>query len=73
MYWISTSRCDESILELHIDNNILTTGAEGAIMSAAGHKSERRLVPMVTYTDLFQFVIMLCAVITLVIYCTRKK
>ena len=28
---------------------------------------------MVTYSDLFQFVIMLCAVITLVILCTRKK
>lgn len=34
---------------------------------------ERRLVLMVTYSDLFQFVIMLCAVITLVIYFTRKK
>ena len=28
---------------------------------------------MVTYSDLIQFVIMLCAVITLVIYATRKK
>ena len=28
---------------------------------------------MVTYTDLFTFVIMLCAVITLVIYIKRKK
>ena len=28
---------------------------------------------MVTYPDLFQFVIMLCAVITLVVYITRKK
>lgn len=34
---------------------------------------ERGLVLMVTYSDLFQFVIMLCAVITLVIYLTRKK
>ena len=34
---------------------------------------ERRLVLMVTYDELFNFVIMLCAVITLVIYCTRKK
>ena len=34
---------------------------------------ERRLVLMVTYSDLFQFVIMLCAVITLVIYISRKK
>ena len=42
-------------------------------MSAAGHESERRLVLMVTYSDLFQFVIMLCAVITLVIYFARKN
>lgn len=27
----------------------------------------RELVPMVTYTDLIQFVIMLCAIVTLVI------
>ena len=59
---------------LHIENyNTLTQGAEGAIMSAAGHESERRLVLMVTYSDLFQFVIMLCAVITLVAYFTHKK
>nr|DAU79743.1 MAG TPA: hypothetical protein [Bacteriophage sp.] len=30
-------------------------------------------MPLVTYSDLFQFVIMLCAVITLVIYIKRKK
>ena len=51
---------------------MLTKGAEGAITSAAG-LYERRLVPMVTYGDLFAFVIMLCAVITLVIYTIRKK
>ena len=34
---------------------------------------ERRLVLMVTYSDLFSFVIMLCAVITLAIHITRKK
>ncbi len=28
---------------------------------------------MVTYSDLIQFVIMLCAVITLVVYIARKK
>ena len=33
----------------------------------------RGLVPMVTYSDLFTFVIMLCAVITLVISSQRKK
>ena len=37
------------------------------VMSAAGHFCERRLVLMVTYGDLFTFVIMLCAVVTLVI------
>ena len=42
-------------------------------MSAAGHESERRLVLMVTYDELFNFVIMLCAVITLVVYIMRKK
>lgn len=41
-------------------------------MSAAGY-FRRELVPMVTYNELFQFVIMLCAVITLVIYTQRKK
>ena len=34
---------------------------------------ERGLVLMITYSDLFQFVIMLCAVITLVIHFIRKK
>ena len=33
----------------------------------------KELMPMVTYADLFQFVIMLCAVITLVIIAVRKK
>ena len=42
-------------------------------MSAAGHESERRLVLMVTYSDLFTFVIMFCAVITLVITFSHKK
>ena len=34
---------------------------------------ERELMPMIRYSDLFTFVIMLCAVITLVIYIKRKK
>lgn len=54
------------------DNNILTQGTEGAIMPAAGYK-RRELVPMVTYADLFDFVIMLCAVITLVILLMKHK
>ena len=48
---------------------MLTKGTEGAITP-----DERKGVgAMVTYSDLIQFVIMLCAVITLVIYITRKK
>jgi hypothetical protein len=47
-------------------------GAVGAIIPATGHY-ERGLVPMVTYGDLFTFVIMLCAVITLVLKITHKK
>lgn len=42
-------------------------------MSAIGHFCERGLVLMVTYSDLFTFVIMLCAVITLVITFMHKK
>lgn len=40
---------------------------------ASRRMKERRLVRMITYGDLFEFVMMLCAVITLVIYSTRKK
>ena len=41
-------------------------------MPAAGYL-RRELVPMVTYADLIQFVIMLCAVITLVVTIFRHK
>jgi len=41
-------------------------------MSVAG-RYRRELMPMVTYSELIQFVIMLCAVITLVIFIQRKK
>ena len=41
-------------------------------MPAAG-LYERGLVLMVTYSDLFTFVIMLCAVITLVIDIKKRK
>ena len=34
---------------------------------------EGGLMPMVTYSDLFQFVIMLCTVATLVVLLKRKK
>lgn len=35
-------------------------------------KNLRRLMPMVAYPDLFQFVIMLCAVVTLVVVIRKK-
>lgn len=41
-------------------------------MTAAGHYG-RELMPMVTYSDLFDFVIMLCAVVTLALHIKRKK
>ena len=47
-------------------------GSQWGDTSAAGLYG-KELVPMVTYEDLFGFVIMLCAVITLVIYAQRKK
>lgn len=40
---------------------------------ASRHTKERRLVPVITYDDLFTFVIMLCAVITLVVTLTKRK
>lgn len=57
--------------EWYIDNNILTQGAEGAICQPPDERKEAGA--MVTYSDLIQFVIMLCAVVTVVIYATRKK
>ena len=41
-------------------------------MPVAGHYG-KELVQMVTYADLFTFVIMLCAVVTLVLHIKRKK
>ena len=54
--------------------NIITLPKEpkGAT-SAARLLLRRELVPMVTYSDLFTFVIMLCAVITLVVTILRHK
>ena len=57
--------------EWYIDNNILTQGAEGAICQPPDER--KGAGAMVTYSDLFTFVIMLCAVITLVINIKRKK
>ena len=50
--------------EWYIDNNILTQGAEGAICQPPDERKEAGA--MVTYSDLFTFVIMLGAVISLV-------
>ena len=41
-------------------------------MPVAGYL-RRELVPMVTYSELVTFVIMICAVITLAVNVTRKK
>ena len=41
--------------------------------TVAGLTKEGSWMPMVTYSDLFTFVIMLCAVVTLVINLMHKK
>lgn len=56
----------------HLDNTILTKGTEGAICQLPD-VIRKELVPMVTYQDLIQFVIMLCAVITLVVTLIKRK
>lgn len=53
-------------------NNEFNQRAEGCYDSCRTYKG-RELMPMVTYSDLFTFVIMLCAVITLVYTITHKK
>ena len=50
---------------------MLTQGAGGAIYQPPDERKEAGAI--VTYSDLIQFVIMLCAVVTVVIYATRKK
>ena len=52
--------------------NIFTQGAKADVMPVAGLYG-KELVAMVTYSDLFTFVIMLCAVITLVITIIKRK
>ena len=61
------------IKELHHDNIIyLPRGPLGCYVSR--RTQGRRLVLMITYSDLFTFVIMLCAVITLVLtFSSHKK
>ena len=50
---------------------MLTRGTEGAVGWLLYLRKE--LMPMVTYGDLFEFVIMLCAVITLVLAIINAK
>ena len=57
---------------LYIENIIcLPRELGGAIYQPPDERKEAGA--MVTYSDLIQFVIMLCAVITLVVYIMRKK
>ena len=50
---------------------MLNQGAEGAMCQRRTLRKE--LVHMVTYSDLFAFVIMLCAVVTLVVTLIERK
>ena len=51
--------------------NIFTQGAVGVLYQPPDFAKEAGT--MVTYSDLFTFVIMLCAVITLVLACCKRK
>ena len=66
-----TKSCD--VATPHYDNIICLPGEPMGRLCQLPDTYGRELVPMVTYSDLIQFVIMLCAVITLVIYIVRKK
>ena len=50
---------------------MLTQGAVGVLCQPPDER--KKAGSMVTYPDLIQFVIMLCAVITFVVYIMRKK
>ena len=50
---------------------MLTRGTVGVLCQPPDERKEAGA--MGTYSDLIQFVIMLCAVVTVVIYATRKK
>ena len=54
-------------------DNIIYLPGEPMGRYASCRTLRKELVPMVTYENLFEFVIMLCAVITLVIYAQHKK
>ena len=51
--------------------SVFHRGTDGAIISAA--EIMKGAGTMITISNLFQFVMMLCAVITLVVYILRKK
>ena len=52
--------------------NIFNQGAVGALCQPPDAKRKGSCT-MVTYPDLIQFVIMICAVVTLAVYIARKK
>ena len=72
MFFILQVKISTTIVFTVNYNNIVTKGTEGAICQLLD-AIRKELVPMVTYCDLFTFVIMLCAVIALVLDFRRKK
>lgn len=59
------------IEDFSVNYSVLHRGTDGAIISAV--EIMKGAGTMITMSDLFQFVMMLCAVITLVVYILRKK
>ena len=59
------------IEDFSVNYSVFYRGTDGAIISAV--EIVKGAGTMITISDLFQFVIMLCAVITLVVYILRKK
>lgn len=54
-------------------NNIFTRGTEEGAYTSCQFFTERSWLRMVTYDELFTFVTMLCAVVTLVVTLTQHK
>lgn len=61
------------IRRIQVFENIICLPGESLGCYVSRRTRERRLVLMVTYSDLFTFVIMLCAVITLVLTTLNHK
>lgn len=55
------------------DNHILTQGADKTVHAIRSETLQKGDGVMVTYSDLFTFVIMICAIITLVSNFKHKK